>query len=160
MSVSYLSQWRKNLNLVTLKDCVSAPYPTLRDVAAAHTEECATLLLETYITNLNDAVNINRMSEAQTTELGHLMYFEAPYLKLTEVNEFFRRVKSAYYGEYYGSLDCIKIMADLRLFLRDRVDALNRARAESERKKRTEQWQRWIEEGSVAVRKPNKMTEQ
>lgn len=140
MSVGYLAQRRTNLNLRTLKDCVSAPYPTLQDVAGAHTEECATLMLETYITNLNDSVNIARMTAEQITELAYLMFFEAPYLKLTEIHEFFRRLKAAYYGEYYGSLDCVKIMADLRLFLKDRSEALNRAKAERERATRLKDW--------------------
>lgn len=160
LSVGYLAEKRKSLNLRTLKDCVSVPYPTLLDVAGAHTEECATLLLETYITNLNDSVNIVRMTEEQITELAHLIFFEAPYLKLTEIHEFFRRVKSAAYGEYYGSLDCVKIMADFRLFLKDRVDAINRVQAEHRHNKRVAQWQQWIAEGKVTLNKPNKNEQQ
>lgn len=125
------------MGLRTLRDCVAAPYPTLRDLELTYNEaECPQLVLEAYVTNLNDSCNANRMNESQIREAGEILFQEAPYLKLTEVHEFFRRVKAAYYGEYYGSLDVLKIMADFRLFLADRLEALRRVRAEQERERR------------------------
>ena len=142
-SVGCLSERRKQMGLRTLKQCAEVSYPKLVDLAQAYgTSECPSLLLEAYITNLNDSCNANRMSEAQIREAGEIMFGEALYLKLTEVHEFFRRVKAAYYGEYFGSLDVLKIMADLRLFLKDRAEAVRRIEAEEAWRKRNEEWDR------------------
>lgn len=125
------------MGLRTLRDCVAAPYPTLRDLELTYNDpECPQLVLEAYITNLNDSCNAARMNEAQIREAGEILFQEAPYLKLTEVHEFFRRVKAACYGEYYGSLDVMKIMADFRLFLTDRMNALRRVRSDESRERR------------------------
>lgn len=142
-SVGSLSERRRQMGLRTLKQCAEAPYPTLVDLARAYgTSECPMLLLEAYITNLNDSCNAARMDEAQISEAGTIMFGEAPYLKLTEVHEFFRRVKAGYYGEYYGSIDVLKIMTDFRLFLKDRAEAVRRIEAERNRRKRNEEWDR------------------
>lgn len=70
------------------------------------------------------------MEPEQVFECAELIFEEFPQIKLTELHEFFRRVKSAYYGEYYGSIDCVKLMSDFRLFLRDRIEAINKLDAE------------------------------
>ena len=99
------------------------------------------LLLEAYITNLNDSCNATRMNESQTREAGEIMYQEAPYLKITEIHEFFRRIKAGYYGEYYGSLDVLKIMADFRQFLADRLDTLRRIQNQECTRRRRQEWE-------------------
>lgn len=142
-SVGYLSERRQTLGLQTLSQCVATPYPTLQDMALAYNApECPMLLLEAYITNLNDSCNATRMNESQTREAGEILYQEAPYLKITEIHEFFRRIKAGYYGEYYGSIDVLKIMTDFRLFLKDRAKAVRRIEAEEARRKRNEEWDR------------------
>lgn len=141
-SVGYLSERRQTLGLKTLSQCVATPYPTLQDLALAYnTSECPMLLLEAYITNLNDSCNATRMNESQTREAGEIMYQEAPYLKITEIHEFFRRIKAGYYGEYYGSLDVLKIMADFRQFLRDRADAVRRVQNQERARRRRQEWE-------------------
>ena len=152
-SVGYLSERRQTLGLQTLSQCVATPYPTLQGLALAYnTSECPMLLLEAYITNLNDSCNATRMNESQTREAGEIMYQEAPYLKITEIHEFFRRIKAGYYGEYYGSLDVLKIMADFRQFLRDRVDTVRRIQNRERTRLRRQEWEQrqkmWNEQHS------------
>ena len=141
-SVGYLAERRQALGLKTLSQCVATPYPTLQDLALAYnTAECPMLLLEAYITNLNDSCNATRMDETQICEAGEIMYQEAPYLKITEIHEFFRRVKAGYYGEYFGSLDVLKIMTDFRQFLTDRVDAIRRVHSADSVRRRRQEWE-------------------
>lgn len=78
------------------------------------------------------------MTQEQITEAGEIMYQEAPYLKITEVHEFFRRVKAFRYGDIYGSLDVMKLMNFFRMFLKDRLDALNAIKSREMNKKRSE----------------------
>ena len=132
-SFHHLRDVRRDKGLLTLKDCVKTPYPTLSDIKESHGYECACLAVEVFVTNLNDNLNIHRMEPAQISELAELIVEECPGLKLTELHEFFRRVKTAQYGEYYGSIDCVKLMSDFREFLRDRADAAKKLQVERER---------------------------
>lgn len=135
MHFSYhnLRDRRKRKGLTTLKDCVREPFASLRDIAAAFEPESAILVAKVFVTNLNDNLNINHMEPAQVLECAELIFEECPQIKLTELHEFFRRVKSAYYGEYYGSIDCLKVMSDFRAFLRDRAETARRIDAEQEK---------------------------
>lgn len=78
------------------------------------------------------------MTPEQIAEAGEIMYQEAPYLKITEVHEFFRRVKSFRYGDIYGSLDVMKLMNFFRMFLKERLDALNAIKSRDMNKRRAE----------------------
>ncbi len=123
-SVPHLMEIRRKNGINSLKKCVSYNYPTLRDLAQSHGTKCATLLVQVYIVNLNDSGNVQRMTGEQIAETAELIYEEFPTLKITELYEFIRRVKTGKYGEFYGSMDCIKIMSDFREFLQDRAAAL------------------------------------
>lgn len=124
---------RKQRGLTTLKDCVRQPFASLQDIAVAFEPESAVLVAKVFVTNLNDNLNINRMEPGQVFECAELIFEEYPQIKLTELHEFFRRVKSAYYGEYYGSIDCVKLMSDFREFIKDRNEAVKRLQAEHDK---------------------------
>lgn len=145
---------RKKKGLATLKDCVKQPFASLRNIAEAFEPESAVLVAKVLVTNLNDNLNINRMEPEQVFECAELIFEEYPQIKLTELHEFFRRVKSAYYGEYYGSIDCVKLMSDFRQFLKDRSEAANQLRLERE-KEISREWEveneRAKAEGRVAI---------
>lgn len=116
-----LRERRREKGLLSLKDCVRQPFARLEDIAAAYEPESAVLIVKVYLTNLMDNLNINRMTADQTYEVAELIYEECPRIKISELHEFFRRIKAAYYGEYYGSIDCVKVMSDFRQFLEDRA---------------------------------------
>ena len=126
----------------TLADCVRKDYPLLVDIKRSHGIDTVHDLIASYVVNLNDSLNVQRMGDDQIDELAELLYEEGFYLKITELSEFFRRVKKAKYGEYYGSLDCIKVMTDFGEFLRDRSEAMQRVEQEAKRKKREESMNR------------------
>lgn len=120
----------------SVKDCVATPCPTLCDIVNSHGLECACLLVEVFLVNLNDSGNLNRMTSEQISETAELIYEECPRLKLTELYEFVRSMKIGKYGEFYGSMDCIKIMSDFREFLSDRSAATAMIIQEQERDNR------------------------
>lgn len=111
---------RRVRNIKTLVDCVKCDFPTILDIKEVFGYVAARSLVGAYVLNLNEIGNINRMTKEQTDELSELLTEEIGYFKITELHEFFKRIKKSYYGNYYGSFDVIKIMSDLRLFLNDR----------------------------------------
>lgn len=139
---------RRKFGLTSLREVVAKDYPTIRDVVQSHGYDSAIDLIAIYLINLNDAVNVQRMSEAQITETAGLIHDECPGMKLTELFEFFRRVKAGEYGEFYGSIDCVKLMCDFKAFLRDKAEA-ERANARDEEKRR-ESVQKWLRTATEA----------
>lgn len=142
LSVPRMLEIRKRNGITKLSDCVRGNFPTLKDVELSHGEVAAVGMIRMHLIALNKSMNQNRMTKEQIAEAAQLMYEEAWFLKLTELYEFFVLVKKGGYGEYYGSLDVLKIMADLRLFLKDRAEAVRRIEAERNRRKRNEEWDR------------------
>lgn len=145
-----IDQFRRKHGLMSLREVVARDYPALRDVAQSHGFDSAIDLISLYLVNLNDAVNIQRMSDEQIHETAGLIYDECPAMKLTELFEFFRRVKAGEYGEFYGSIDCVKLMCDFRAFLRHKVEA-EKANALQE-KKRREAVQEWMKKATEEQR--------
>lgn len=111
--------------------CTAVDYPTLYDISRSHGLECACLVVEVFIINLLDTVNLPGkkaenppMEEWQISETAQLIYEECPGLKITELFEFVRMIKKGRYGEFYGSIDSIKIMSNFQEFLRERASAI------------------------------------
>lgn len=131
-----LNQWRLDNQVVTLFDCVKTEYPTLVDIKISHGMGCALKVIEAYLINLCESLNVHRLTEYQVEELTELIYEEAFYLKIIELHEFFKRVRKAKYGELYGSIDTVKLMTDLNLFLSDRTKEYERLKRELAKQKR------------------------
>lgn len=125
----------KENNIITLEECYTANYPTLRDISLTFGDATSHNLLGAYIVNLNKTCNINRMNPDQIHDATTTLAQVSMELKISEVQIFFQRCKQAKYGSYYGSLDLPKIMEDFWLFMRDRNDAIK----EAERKKKKEE---------------------
>lgn len=71
--------------------------------------------------NLNDYVGVNqKMNIEQMEEVSRIIFSEYPYLKVTEIHLFFHRLKAGKYGEFFGSVDPIRIMESLQRFMKQR----------------------------------------
>lgn len=117
-------------------------FPTFKDIELSHGEVVAVGIIRILLINLNDWLNQNRMTEQQIYEAACLMYEEGYYLKITELYEFFKRAKKGLYGNYYGSVDGLKVMVDFQQFLRERAAAIRVIREEERRRKRIEEFDR------------------
>lgn len=79
----------------------------------------AEMLLE-----LNEFSNVSRkMNEPQIVETVNMLYNEYPNLSLQEYQVFFNKIKTGYFGQLYESLDGIKIMAFMKEFYNEMVNA-------------------------------------
>ena len=126
----------QELGLRSLKEIVAYDAPMLVHIAGAFGIVAAENIIRLYVVNLMDTINVQRFTDDQVAELSYLLYTEQPVIKVTELHEFFRRVKSGYYGEMYGSIDCMKVMADFRQFQGDLSHAKRRVAQEAEERER------------------------
>lgn len=102
---------------------VKSSHPKLIDIKLAWNDaEPARLIVQNFITELVGMLNFRdeaTMNISQVRECSLLMLREAYDLNIAELYEFFNRIKTAMYGEFYGSIDSNKIMADFRLYRKD-----------------------------------------
>lgn len=133
-----INKWALDRNVITLYDCARIEYPTLVDVKFSHGMSCVYKIIEAYLINLCDSLNVHRLTEYQVQELPELIYEEAFFLKVIELHEFFKRMRKGKYGELYGSIDTVKLMTDLNLFLGDRAKEFEKVKREQARIKRNE----------------------
>jgi len=102
----------------------------------SHKETITEMILE-----LNEFSNISRkMNPAQIIETVNMLLSEYPRLSLQEYQVFFNRIKNGYYGQLYESLDGIKIMAFVKDFYNEMVNAYHEFKEENHQQiKRHEQ---------------------
>lgn len=96
----------------------------------------AEMLLE-----LNEFSNVSRkMNESQIIETVNMLLDEYPQLSLQEYQVFFNRIRSGKFGQLYESLDGIKIMAFMKEFYQDVLNAYHEFKEEKHQQiKRYEQ---------------------
>lgn len=122
--------------------CYFGQAPSLTDLRLAYGGTAPVEWLTYQIIDLNRFSNCRPMSDHQVRELASIITKDYYYLKLTELMDFFVRVKSGYYGRlFYGSVDPMEIIFALRRYSDDRAEIIRRkeeadARAEREREAR------------------------
>jgi len=73
---------------------------------------------------LNEFTNVSRkMNESQIVETVNILLDEYPRLSLQEYQVFFNRIRSGKFGQLYESLDGIKIMAFMKEFYQEVLNA-------------------------------------
>lgn len=78
---------------------------TLKEIACFYTSDTPLLLLEAWLYNLNDFVNVqNKLKEEQISEIAFLIYNHYSALNMAELTLIFKRIKMGYYGPLYGNL--------------------------------------------------------
>ena len=96
------------------------------------------------VVELNEYADFAIMNEERKPELcqmqslAGLIMARYSYLKLTEIMLFFFNLKCGDYGDTYGSIDPVRIMASLRRFMSDRWVIMEQAERE-ENKRRAEE---------------------
>lgn len=136
----------------SLNDIAAYDAPMLVHIAGAFGTTTAETIIRLYVVNLMDVLNVQRLTDEQVDEIAYLIYTECPAIKVTELHEFFRRMKSGYYGEMYGSIDCMKVMADFKQYQSDLYAARRRVAQEAEKRKKQEkqaQYERDLASGKL-----------
>ena len=88
---------------------------TLREIAVIYTPNTPSLLLEAWLYNLNDFVNVqNKLNSEQIPEIAYLINNRYSDLNMAELTLLFKRIKMGHYGPLYGNLSGDNI---LRWFL-------------------------------------------
>ncbi len=96
------------------------------------------------IDNLNDFCNVrDKMTAEQKDEAAHIISCDYGQLNIAEVALFFLKVKSGYFGEFYGILDTVRLLAILKKFMEERqraVHAVMEKRAKDEKQRERDEW--------------------
>jgi len=95
-------------------------------------------VLKVWLINLNDFLNISRkMNPAQIEETVNLIYDEFYYFKVSDIALLMKRIKTGYYGQFYESLDGMKLMDMFYQYAQERVDKfIHETERESNERKR------------------------
>jgi len=89
-------------------------------------------ILADMIMNLNKFSNVSRkMDSLQVAETVNMLLNEYPRLSLQEYQVFFNRIKSGQFGQLYDSMDGIKIMAFIKEFYDEMVNAYHEFKEEN-----------------------------
>lgn len=107
--------------------CHSYPYPTLAKVAKAYSDMAPINWLKIQFDNLCDYVGVKeKMSDYQIEELSTLFYYDCYFLNIAEVALFMVKLKLGTFGEFYGTVDPLKIMTAKNQFLSERQREIRR----------------------------------
>lgn len=124
--------------------CYNTQYPTLASASLAYTHEGIINWLKIQFNNLNDFVGVReKMTTEQIIEVATLFCFDCYFLNIAETALFFLKFKTGQFGEFYGSVDPLKIMSAKNQFLNERIAAINRfeaTQAQQEAEKKREEW--------------------
>jgi hypothetical protein len=112
--------------------------PMLCTIDAAYGEGKAAAWLVPQLYDLCATVGVKtKMDDVQLKQLALMIRKEFGYLKATEVMLFLWRLKGGHYGEFYGSIDPLRIMRALRgRFIDERarvIDQCEKAALDRER---------------------------
>lgn len=154
-------QWKLREIGADYAACSHMEYPTMWEVREVYGMDCLRDWVAVMVENLNDFCNVrDKMKDDQKDEAAHIISCEYGHLNIAEVALFFLKVKSGAFGEFYGILDTVRLMAIMKKFMAERTKALvsyyDAKRKEDEQKER-ERWEReavppetvqkWIQEG-------------
>ena len=118
--------------------------PTLGEMVSAYGEMVAVAFLKAQFIKINDfAGSKQKISDGQLEDLSLQIVAEYPYLNLLEIIVFCGRLRSGMYGEFYGSVDPMRILYGLGLFCKDREKDISRyeiAREKEEQEKQRDEW--------------------
>jgi hypothetical protein len=128
-----------------------ANFKHVKTIALAINEKCDSLasirkkagkeislnIIKIWIINLNDFLNISRkMNPVQINETSELIYDEFYYLKTSDIALLMKRIKAGHYGQFYESIDGMKILDMFFQYAQERVNGIlnNSEREDHEQK--------------------------
>jgi len=110
---------------------VKTPYDLVRLDDAIVAEESNKEIIAEMLLELNEFSNVSRkMNPGQIIETVNMLLSEYPRLTLQEYQVFFNRIKHGYFGQLYESLDGIKIMAFMKEYYNDILNAYHEMKEE------------------------------
>lgn len=114
--------------------------PTMTVIDLAYGDNASAMWLTAQLTDLGIYAGVKSpLSERQYEQLACMIVSEFGYLKATELMLFFYRLKAGRYGHFYGSIDPMVIMDDIRKrFMPERALVIERAENEQRRRERDE----------------------
>lgn len=115
---------------------------SLNVIKEAYDRQTAIDFLRIHIIGLNEYSAQRKMSDRQMNELADSILRTYGDYNQLEIMLFFQNVKSGVYGNFYDSIDPMRVMTMMARFEKDRNDALDRYdlnKAREERKAR-EEW--------------------
>ena len=106
----------------TMEACIRSGAPLLSSTKRQHGEKFIILYLASWITNLNDFLNIrSKMTPAQIMETADLIYQDNFYLNIADLRLIFKNIKSGKYP-LFESLDGMKLMSIFQAYANERQE--------------------------------------
>lgn len=126
--------------------CYLTTYPKLKQVGDAYSNDAPSNWLKIQFENLNDFVGTReKMTTEQINELAALFLIESQSLNIAEVALFFIKLKTGHFGEFYGTIDPLRIMVARKQFIEERNNAISSYRlkmAQKEERKKRQEWEK------------------
>lgn len=116
-------------------DCYFGQHPTLARLAKDYGRNCPVMWLSAQLYALNEYAGARKMDTAQIEDAARTFATAWYYLKVSEIMLFLTRVKSGRYGDFYGSVDAIRLGAMCEQFQKERVAAYDRRERELARQR-------------------------
>ena len=125
--------------------------PTLTDINICYGRNTAVMFLIPQLLNISEFCGAReKFTDRQIEETAHLIASNYPWLKILELMTFFKQFKMGQYGQFYGSVDPMRITSALREFLlfrreiyADYENFLTQQRIEEEKKKPHMSFEEW-----------------
>lgn len=125
--------------------------PTLTDINISYGRNTAVMFLIPQLLNISEFCGAReKFTDRQIEETAHLIAANYPWLKVLELMTFFKQFKMGQYGQFYGSVDPMRIMSALREFLlfrreiyADYENFLMQKKIEDEKKKPHMTYEEW-----------------
>jgi hypothetical protein len=138
-------------NVLTPFQAFKIPAPTLATFKKEYSEDWTTAYIAVWIININEYLNIARpMKDMQIEETAMLILQKYYYLKLSDINLIFTRMKTGEYGPLYEGLDGSKILKFFDKYAEERADlCYNETIREDEKLKLKEDFKRSSETKSL-----------
>ena len=125
----------KHVNTIAL--AINEKCDSLASIRKKVGKEISLNIIKVWIINLNDFLNISRkMNPVQIDETSELIYDEFYYLKVSDIALLMKRIKTGHYGQFYESIDGMKIIEMFYQYAQERVNGIldNSEREEREQK--------------------------
>ena len=121
---------------------VKNPTPSLGLLAKAYSRGTAISLIVALLGNLVLFTNVKeKLSGEQFDELGRLILDQFGDCSVSEIMRFFYEFKVGKYGEFYGAVDPLKIMADFSKYHRQCIAWRGHYQSLKERATRDAEWE-------------------
>lgn len=122
--------------------------PSLAEVRTTFGSSTATRWITIHLMSLNDFSSSNGMSDNQLAELSAIILTNYYWLNLAEIMQFIAKFKLGIFGQFYGTVDPLKITSALQLFIRHREESID---YHERNQKRIQDEQRWRQRKDGAV---------